>query len=138
MSHIDVSARHYPGDNMKPTTVPQQTLEKQAISEYLSLTAITVETEERKYIHRKMIMKLNYATTDLNEEPEEEITKRWNTKIQLDTELAIVELNDRIFEEINKGEGEGDYDEEGEEDNYGTINVTIALSYIGNEGEGNT
>ena len=85
-----------------------------------------------------MIMKLNYATTDLNEEPEEEITKRWNTKIQLDTELAIVELNDRIFEEINKGEGEGDYDEEGEEDNSGTINVTIALSYIENEGEGNT
>ena len=67
VSHIVVSARHNPGDNMKPTAAPQQTLEKQAVIEYLSLTAIPVETEGRKYSHRDMIMKLNDATTDLND-----------------------------------------------------------------------
>ena len=34
VSHIDVSARQDPGDNMKPTAVPQRTLEKQAVTEY--------------------------------------------------------------------------------------------------------
>ena len=32
-------------------------------------------------------------------------------KIQSDAELAIGELTDRIFEESNGGEGEGDNDE---------------------------
>ena len=85
MRHIDVYARHYPGDNMKPTTAPQLTLEKQAVAEYLSLTAITFKTEGRKYSHREIIMKLNDMTTDLNNESEEERTKLWNMKMQLYT-----------------------------------------------------
>ena len=138
MIHIDVSSRHDHGDNMKPMTVPQKNLEKQAVSEQFSLTAITVKTEGRKYSHRDMIMKLNDVTTDFNDESEGERTKRWNIKMQSDAELEIGELTDRIFEEINEDEGEGDDDEEYEEDNSGTINVTIALADIENEGEGNT
>ena len=83
-------------------------------------------------------MKLNDVTTDLNDEPEEGGIKLWNIKMQSDAELEIGELAYIIFEEINKGEGEGDDGEEYEEDNSGTINVTIALADIGNEGEGNT
>ena len=90
MSHIDVSARHDPGDNMKPTTGHRRALEKQAVAEYLSLTAITVEIEGRKYSHRDMIMKLNDVTIDFKNESEEERTKRWNMNMQLDAELAIV------------------------------------------------
>ena len=138
VSHINVSARHDPGDNMKPTTVLQKTLEKQAVAEYLPLTAITVETEGSKYSHRDMIMKLNDVTTYLNDESDEERTKQWNMKMQSDAELEIGELTDRLFEESNKGEGGGDYYEEYEEDNSGTINVTIDLADIGNEVEGNT
>ena len=140
MRHIDVSARHNPRDNMKPTTVPQQTLEKQAVAEYFSLIAITVKTEGMKYSHRDMIMKLNDVTTDLNNESEEERTKLWTMKMQSDADLAIREFTDRIFEESNKGECEGEVDdyEEDEEDNSGIINATIALADIGNEGEGDT
>ena len=58
--------------------------------------------------------------------------------MQSDEELSIGELNDRIFEQIDKGEVEGDDDEEYEEDNSGTINVTIALADIVNEVEGCT
>ena len=125
---------------MNLTTVPHRTLEKKAVAEYLSLTAITVKIEGRKYRHRDMIMKLNGVTTDLNDESEEERTKRWNIKMQSDTELAIGELADRTFEEINEGESEGEVDdyEEDKEDNAGIINMTIALADIGNEGEGDT
>ena len=101
VSHIDVSSRHDPGDNMKSTTVPHITLEKQAVAEYLSLTEITVKTEGRKYSHRDTIMKLNDVTTYLNEESEEKRTKQWNTNIQSYAEFEIGELTDRIFEEIN-------------------------------------
>ena len=89
MSHIDVSARHDTGDNMKPTTGHRRTLEKQAVAEYLSLTAITVEIEGRKYSHRDMIMKLNDVITDLNDKSEEERTKLRNMKMQLDSDLEI-------------------------------------------------
>ena len=64
----------------------------------MSLTAITVKTEGRKYSHRDMIMKLNDVTTDFNDESEGERTKRWNIKMQSDAELEIGELTDRIFE----------------------------------------
>ena len=101
MSHIDVSSRHDPGDNMKPTTVPHITLEKQAVVEYFSLTEITVKTEDRKYSHRDTIMKLNDVTTYLNEESKGERTKQWNTNIQSYAEFEIGELTDIIFEEIN-------------------------------------
>ena len=52
--------------------------------------------------------------------------------------MAIRKLTDRIFEESNEGGGEGDDDEEYEEDNYGTIIMTIALADIGNAVEDNT
>ena len=87
-----------PEDKMKPKTVPQRTIEKQAVVEYLSLTTIKVKTEGRKYSHRDMIMKLNDVTTDLNDESEEERTKLWNMKMQSDAELVIGELTDIIFE----------------------------------------
>ena len=85
-------------------------------------------------------MKLNDVTTDLNNESEEERTKLWTMKMQPDADLAIREFTDRIFEESNKGECEGEVDdyEEDEEDNSGIINATIALADIGNEGEGDT
>ena len=83
-------------------------------------------------------MKLNDVTTYLNDESEDEKTKQWNMKIQLNAELEIGELTDRIFEGKNEGEGEGDDDVKDEEDNSGTIHVNIALADIGNEGECNT
>ena len=55
----------------------------------MSLTAITVEIEGRKYSHRDMIMKLNDVITDLNDKSEEERTKLRNMKMQLDSELEI-------------------------------------------------
>ena len=85
-----------------------------------------------------MITKLDNVTTYLNDESEDEKTKQWNMKIQLNAELEIGELTDRIFEGKNEGEGEGDDDVKDEEDNSGTIHVTIALADIGNEGECNT
>ena len=87
-----------------------------------------------------MIMKLNDVTTDLNNESEEERTKLWTMKMQPDADLAIREFTDRIFEESNKGECEGEVDdyEEDEEDNSGIINATIALADIGNAVEDNT
>ena len=59
-------------------------------------------------------MKLNDVTTDFNDKSEEERTKLWTMKMQLDAELEIGELTDRIFEESNKGEGEGEGDDDEE------------------------
>ena len=56
--------------------VSQKNLEKQAVAEYLSLTAITVKMEGMKYNCREMIMKLNDVTQNLKDELEEEQTKR--------------------------------------------------------------
>lgn len=123
--------------NRQSTIIPKRLKEHMAIGELINITKLTVEEPHRSYNENALWVALSRITVDLKDledESEEERTKRWIMETQSGDERALDELTDEVFN-VGTAENEDGQDSTSNEDNVEMTLDEIADVAAGDEEE---